>query len=162
MRSFVRTVDALGVACAAIAAILITLAVLVVTWMVLWRALGNSAYWEIEFAVYAIVAAIFLGSPYCARTKGHVAVDLLSEFLPTRAATAMAVMVGALSLGVCVYLAVDGYDLALKAWRHGETSESLWRPAKWPLYATMPLGLGLTALQYLAEIFRPLLDPEVQ
>ncbi|MBM3508890.1 MAG: TRAP transporter small permease [Alphaproteobacteria bacterium] len=160
MRSFVRTVDTIAIVCAVLAAALVTAAVLVVTWMVLWRALGNSAYWEIEFAVYATVAAIFLGSPYCARTNGHVGVDLLSEYLPPRAKLAMAMAVAVLSLIVCLYLTVEGAGLALKAWHTGETTESLWRPAKWPFYATMPLGLGLTALQYVAELLRPRADAE--
>jgi hypothetical protein len=32
----------------------------------------------------------------------------------------------------------------------------MWNPPKWPLFLSMPLGLGLTALQYVAELFRKL------
>jgi TRAP-type C4-dicarboxylate transport system permease small subunit len=44
----------------------------------------------------------------------------------------------------------------------GETSESLWRPVRWPLYLTMPVGLALTALQYLAELWRIAARPETR
>jgi hypothetical protein len=35
-----------------------------------------------------------------------------------------------------------------------ERTGSIWNPVKWPLYATMPVGMLLTALQYVAELFR--------
>jgi TRAP-type C4-dicarboxylate transport system permease small subunit len=155
MRSFVRTVDAISVACAVAASIMLTLAVLIVTWMVIYRAMGNSAYWEIEASIYLMVGAVFLGSPYCARTNGHVGVDLLTEFTPKSAARAIATVLAIVSLLVCVYLAVVGAQLTFHSWITGETTESYWRPAKWPLYLSMPVGLALTALQYLAEAVRP-------
>ncbi len=30
----------------------------------------------------------------------------------------------------------------------------MWKPQRWPLYLTMPVGLVLTALQYCAEVWR--------
>jgi len=38
----------------------------------------------------------------------------------------------------------------LESFAKGERTESMWGPLKWPLYAMMPLGFGLTALQYVA------------
>ena len=154
MTRFVRLIDAVSVVCAAIASVFLLIAVLVVTWMIFYRAMGNSAFWEIEFAVYLMVAAIFLGSPYCAKTKGHVAVDLLTEFTPAAASRAIALTLAAVSLVICLYLTVEGAQLTYHAWASGETTESYWRPVKWPLFISMPIGLGLTALQYLAEIVR--------
>ena len=59
-----------------------------------------------------------------------------------------------LGLGVCVYLAWMGLELTLDAWRSGEGSGSSWNPKRWPFFALMPIGLGLTALQYVAEMLR--------
>ncbi len=36
-----------------------------------------------------------------------------------------------------------------------EHSGSTWNPLRWPFFAMMPLGLGLTALQYVADFLRP-------
>jgi TRAP-type C4-dicarboxylate transport system permease small subunit len=155
MPPFVRWVDRLSTICAAIAAVMLALAALVITWSVIYRALGASTYWEIEFSVYMMVASLFLASPYCLGTRGHVGVDLLSHYLPPRTARALAIAIAVVGFGVCVYLAIAGGILTIESIEKGERTESAWAPPKWPLFLTMPIGLGLTALQYLAELVRP-------
>lgn len=160
MSRFVRAMDRLSDASAALAALMLGLAALVICWNVIYRTLGASTYWEIEFSVYMMVGALFLGSPYCLRTNGHVAVDLLSHWMPRRFSRPLAVCVMVLGLAVCVYLAIAGGILTFESFEKGERTESTWAPYKWPLFLTMPLGLALTALQYLAELARPVDDPE--
>ncbi len=155
---FVRAVFRLSVACAAIASVMLALAAIVITWSVLYRAMGASTYWEIEFAVYMMVAAIFLASPYCLATRGHVGVDLLSHYLPQRAAKTMGIVVGLIGLAMCIYLTYIGAELTLDAFDRGDRTESSWAPLKWPLFLTMPVGLGLTALQYIADLLRETLS----
>jgi len=152
--AFVRAIFRLSTACAAIAAVLLALAALVITWSVIYRAMGASTYWEIEFSVYMMVAALFLASPYCLATQGHVGVDLLSHYLPRPAAKGVAIVVGLIGLAVCIYLAYVGMELTLEAFERGDRTESAWAPLKWPLFLTMPVGLGLTALQYVADLLR--------
>ena len=151
---WVRAVDGLAVGCAIVASALLTVAALVITYMVINRASGASAYWEIEFSVYLMVAAVFLGSPYTLRTRGHVNVDLLDTFLPDRVRRPVRLAIGVVGLGVCIFLAVVGWELFHTAWVGGETSESMWAAPRWPLYLAMPVGLGLTAVQYVAELWR--------
>ncbi len=152
--AFVRAVFRLSSACAAIASVMLALAALVITWSVIYRAMGESTFWEIEFSVYMMVAALFLASPYCLATQGHVGVDLLSHYLPKRAAKTTGIIVGIVGLGVCLYLAYVGAELTLDAYEAGHRTESAWAPLKWPLFLTMPVGLGLTALQYVADLLR--------
>ena len=157
--AFVRAVFRLSTACAAVAALMLLAAALVITWSIVYRALGNSTWWEIEFSVYMMVASLFLASPYCLATQGHVGVDLLSHYLPKRLARPLAIAVGLLGLAVCVYLAWAGAELTLHALARGERTESAWAPLKWPLYLAMPVGLGLTALQYVADLLRETVEP---
>jgi TRAP-type C4-dicarboxylate transport system permease small subunit len=152
--AFVRAVFRLSTACAAVAAVMLLLAALVITWSIVYRAMGASTYWEIEFSVYMMVASLFLASPYCLATQGHVGVDLLSHYLPRSMLRPLAVVVGLVGLAVCVYLAYAGAELTLHAFARGERTESTWAPLKWPLFLTMPVGLGLTALQYVADLLR--------
>lgn len=152
--SFVRAVFGLSTACAAVAAAMLLVAALVITWSIAYRAMGGSTYWEIEFSVYMMVGSLFLASPYCLATQGHVGVDLLSHYLPRSAARPLAIVVGLLGLAVCVYLAWAGAELTLHALARGERTESAWAPPKWPLFLAMPVGLGLTALQYVADLLR--------
>jgi len=154
MRAFVRTVDRLSDLLAVVAAVLLVAASIVITYSVVYRALGNSTYWEIEFSVYMMVASLFLASPYTLKTRGHVGVDLLSHYLPQRSRRTLATIVAVVGLLVCAYLAFLGGELTWESLLRGERTESTWAPLKWPLFLMMPLGLGLTALQYLAEILR--------
>lgn len=152
--AFVRAVYRLSTACAVVAALMLLVAALVITWSIAFRAMGGSTYWEIEFSVYLMVASLFLASPYCLATKGHVGVDLLSHYLPARLARPVSIAVAVIGLAVCIYLAWAGADMTLHAFARGETTESAWAAPKWPLFLTMPVGLGLTALQYVAELLR--------
>lgn len=152
---FVRTVDALSTVCAVIAAACLAAAMLIVVYMVVWRATGHSTYWEIELATYLIVACVLIGSPYCLKTKGHIGVDLVSHLLAPRKRLALERVLAVLGFVVCVYLAWEGLELTVHAFHSGETSGSSWDPPRWPFFALMPLGLGLTALQYVAEMLRP-------
>ena len=152
--AFVRAVFRLSTACAAVAAVMLLAAALVITWSIVYRALGASTYWELEFSVYMMVASLFLASPYCLATHGHVGVDLVSHYLPRRLARPMAIVVGLTGLAVCAYLAYAGWEMTLHAFARGEHTESTWAPPKWPLYLAMPVGLGLTALQYVADLLR--------
>lgn len=152
--AFVRAVYRLSTACAVVAAVMLLVAALVITWSVFYRAMGASTYWEIEFSVFMMVGSLFLASPYCLATKGHVGVDLLSHYLPTRFARPVSIAVAVVGLAVCVYLAWAGGQMTLHAFVRGETTESAWAAPKWPLFLAMPVGLGLTALQYVAELLR--------
>jgi TRAP-type C4-dicarboxylate transport system permease small subunit len=156
--AFVRAVYRLSTACAALAALMLLAAALVITWSVFYRAMGASTYWEIEFSVFMMVGSLFLASPYCLATRGHVGVDLLTHYLPARHARAVALAIAMVGLAVCVYLAWAGAQQTLHAFAIGERTESTWAPPKWPLFLAMPVGLGLTALQYVAELLRDIVS----
>ena len=160
--AFVRAVDRLSVGCAVLAALMLAAAMLIVVWMIVWRATGHSTYWEIELATYLIVGTVLIGSPYCLMTHGHIGVDLVSHLLPPAPRRVLARVLALLGLAVCLYLAWVGLDLTLEAFHKKEMSGTSWNPPRWPFFALMPIGLGLTALQYVAEMLRdePVAGPE--
>lgn len=155
MKHYVWLMDRLSIACAVVASVMLAASAVLITWMVLYRAMGYSTYWEIELSVYMMVASMFLASPYTLMTKGHVSVDLLEHYLPAGARKALVVTLALVSLVICGWLAWATFEFAMHAYSTGERSESAWSPLKWPLFMTMPIGFGLTALQYIAELARP-------
>ncbi|BBK33614.1 TRAP-type mannitol/chloroaromatic compound transport system permease small subunit [Stella humosa] len=159
MQSFIRILDRVALICAVAAAILVALAVVIITWMIFWRAAGNSAFWEIEASVFLSIAAIFLASPYTLRTKGHVSVDLLEAILPDAFTRPLRVFAMLMVAAVSAYLVWEGGKMALMALHEGERTPSMWAPLKWPIYAAMPIGMALTCLQAIAEIARMRLSP---
>lgn len=154
MRQFVQMMDRVSDACAVAASAMLVAAMLIVVWMVAYRAMGNSTYWEIEAATYLIVGTVLVGSPFCLKTRGHIGVDLVSEWLPPRGRRVLGRVIAVLGFAICLYLAWEGLQLTLEAWHKNEHSGSTWNPPRWPFFALMPVGLGLTALQYLAEMLR--------
>lgn len=154
MKRYIEFMNRLSTALAVVAAAMLVVGMLTIVYMIVHRSFGYASYWEIEFSIYLIVGAVFLGCPYGLATNGHVSVDLLTAFLPPRAGRVAAVVAAVIGFLACVYLTWIGLELAWDALLSGERSESLWRPLKWPLYATMPLGLGITVLQYLAEFMK--------
>jgi TRAP-type C4-dicarboxylate transport system permease small subunit len=158
--AFVRAVDRLSVGRAVVAAASLAAAMLIVVWMVVWRATGHSTYWEIELATYLIVATVLIGSPYCLLTHGHIGVDLVSHLLPPAPRLWLGRILAFLGLVVCLYLAWQGLGLTLEAFHRKETSGSSWNVPRWPFFALMPIGLALTALQYVAEMLREDAPPD--
>ena len=152
MAYFSRLMDRISTACAVVASVLLACAALVIIWMVAYRSMGNSTSWELELGIFLMVASLFLASPYALLTKGHVGVDLLAHFLKPANARRLEIFSHILGLAVCVFLTIICWEFAVESFVKGERTESMWGPPKWPLYAMMPLGFGLTALQYIALI----------
>lgn len=154
MERFARLVDGAGTVMAGAAALCLLGAILSVSWMVFWRAIGGVNSWELETSIYLAVAAVFLASPFTLRTNGHIGMELLDATLSDGARRRLALVGNLLGLVVCAYLAYVGLELTLRAYTSGEKVLGVWTPYLWPKYATMPLGLGVTALQYAVAIAR--------
>ncbi|HYH22487.1 MAG TPA: TRAP transporter small permease [Azospirillum sp.] len=152
MQSFTNAVNRLSQALAVVASVMLSAAVLVLCYMVARRYFGYSSYWEIEVSIYLTVGATFLASPFTLQTGGHVAVDLWTRLLPGRAQRMGQIALALCGMAVCLYLAWIGLELTLDAFATGERTNSMWKPPRWPMFATMPIGLGLTAVQYVCQI----------
>lgn len=155
MHAFVSWVRILSNACAVTASILLAISSIIVCYMVTIRAFGYSSYWEIEASIYLAVGGTFLASPYTLRTHGHAAVYYVPKLLPDRWVAPWLTAIRILGFAICLFLAWKGWLLTHEAFVADERSISMWRPPRWPLYAMMPIGMALTALQYVSEIIEP-------
>jgi TRAP-type C4-dicarboxylate transport system permease small subunit len=153
MHAFVKLVAAISRACGMFAAALIGSAILVVCQMVMMRYFLNaSTVWQTEYVVFSLVAATFIGSPYVLLIRGHVNVDLLPHYLGQRGRHLLALLASAGGLLFCLVLTWTGYDLFHEALVNGWTTETVWQLPLWIPYLSLPLGIGLLALQYVADI----------
>jgi len=155
MQAFIRAVGALSRCFGLLAALCLMAACVVVCQMVFMRyVLAASTIWQTEFVMYSIIASTLLGSPYVLLTRGHVNVDLVLLYLrpgPRRWLTLLGALIG---FSFCALLAWRGTEFWYEAWSLGWVSESVWAPPLWIPLLSLPLGLGMLSLQYLAEIFR--------
>jgi TRAP-type C4-dicarboxylate transport system permease small subunit len=137
----------------AIAVGLLLAAVLVISQMVFVRyILQGSAIWQHEFVTFSLIGATFIGAPYVLLTHGHVNVELVPLYLGGRARFVLALLVQAITLAFCVILAGYGFAFWYQSYVGNWHAQTVWRPPLWIPYFAVPLGMGLLALQCLAQI----------
>ena len=154
MDAYVRAVTRLSQLCGIVAAALIALGVLEVCEMVFVRySLNQNTIWQTDFVTWSLVAATFVGSPYVLLTRGHVNVDVLPHYLGRSARWWLALASIAMSLAFCVVLAVLTSRFWLEAWEQRGVSDTMWRARLWIPYSSMPIGLGILVLQYVADLY---------
>lgn len=153
MFAFCRMIFAVSKACGVIAAALVGSAILVVCQMVVMRYFLNaSTVWQTEYVIFSLVAATFIGSPYVLLVKGHVNVDLLPNYLGDKGRRALALVASLAGFVFCAILAWKGFQQFDEAWVNNWTTDTVWALPLWIPYMAMPLGIGLLALQYVADI----------
>jgi len=151
---FVRGIRRVSQLCGIVAAGLIGLGVLVVCEMVFVRyVLNQNTIWQTDFVTWSLVAATFVGSPYVLLTRGHVNVDLLPHHLGPRGRWWLAFASIVMSLAFCLILTVLSARFWLEAWDNRWVSDTMWRARLWIPYSSMPVGLAILCLQYIADLY---------
>ena len=152
MDTYIRTMAFLSRVAGVAAAFLIGGAVLVICDMVIERYILNlTTIWQIDVVTYAIVGATFVGSSYVLMTRGHVNVEILPLHAGPRTRYWLAVSTSVLAIAFCVVLWVVCTQYWFQAYSEGWKSNTVWRARLWIPYLSMPVGLGLLVLQYIAE-----------
>ncbi len=153
MHKFCRLIGAISKACGVFAAALVGSAILVVCQMVVMRYFLNaSTVWQTEYVIFSLVAATFIGSPYVLLVKGHVNVDLLPSYLGDKGRRLLALVASVAGFMFCAILAWKGFELFHEALVNNWTTDTVWALPLWIPYSGMPIGIGLLALQYVADI----------
>ena len=155
MDAFIRGITHVSVACGFFAAGLIAVSVVVVCEMVFIRyALNENTIWQTDFVTFSLVAATFIGAPYLLLSRGHVNVDVLPLYLGPAGRYRLALAATLMSLAFCAVMTVLTFQFWHEAWENNWRSESIWRARLWIPYASMPIGLGVISLQYVAELIK--------
>jgi TRAP-type C4-dicarboxylate transport system permease small subunit len=154
MTRFVRLVQGLSRICGVVAVALIALSILIVCHMVFVRTvLGQSVIWQTEFVTFSLIAATFIGAPYVLLTRGHVNVELLPLYLGHRARVALALVGSAAALLFCLAVLWNSVSWWWEAYSKNWTTDSMWRLHLWIPYLSVPVGMAVLSLQYVADIY---------
>ncbi len=86
-------------------------------------------------------------------TRGHVNVDVLPHYLGARSRFWLALFCGVVSFLFCLTLAALTFRFWKEAWDNRWVSDTMWRARLWIPYSSMPIGLGILCLQYIADIY---------
>jgi len=134
-------------------ALAILLATLVIVEQVVVRyVLRMPTIWQVEFAVYLLIAATFIGAAYGLKENSHINIELFTTLLPPGVKRWLDLFTSVVALWFCAYLAYKGAVMWWEAYEGGWRTSSLWSiPLTYP-YAIIPIGMGLTSLQYVVKI----------
>jgi TRAP-type C4-dicarboxylate transport system permease small subunit len=154
LTGYIAAVRRISQLCGIVAAALIALGVLVVCQMVFIRyVLNQNTIWQTDFVTWSLVAATFIGSPYVLLTRGHVNVDVLPLYLSERPRWWLALASVLMSLAFCLVLLWLAGRFWLESWEQKWVSDTMWRARLWIPYSSMPIGLAILALQFVADLY---------
>lgn len=154
MDRFVSLVRLLSRISGVVAILLILLSIIIVCQMIFQRAvLQQSTIWQTEFVIFSLISATFIGAPYVLLTRGHVNVDLLPLMAGHSTRVAMALLASTLALTFCAVLFWSSIFWWYEAFETNRLTSSMWRARVWIPYLSLPVGMGLLCLQYIADIW---------
>jgi len=111
-----------------------------------------------ELAVFSIIWAAMIGAAVAARSGVHIGVDVLVKRLPAALAKGMvllSLLVGAIFTFVVTLLGIQLVQLSFET---GQVTNELLIP-RWPLYASVPLGMALMTYHLLQQFVAHLRKP---
>lgn len=113
---------------------------------------GLATVWQTEVSVYLLLVVAFWGAAYGLKHHAHVGVDVMVDRLPPRGRLVARILTSLLSLGVVLVIVWKGGQLWWEAYEGGFRSPTAFRAPLGVVYAILPIGMILVALQYLALI----------
>jgi len=148
-----RIIDGLSELSGYLSGFAILAATLIIVEQVVLRYVWNAAtIWQVEIAVYLLIAATFLGAPYGLKHNAHINIDMAIYKLPSRFRYRLDIATASIAMLFCIILSWRGCIMWWEAWKGDWLSSSLLStPLIYP-YAIIPVGMILTSLQYVIKI----------
>ncbi len=122
------------------------------------RTFNMSGAWSshvFTFSEFGLLYIVMAASPWLAREKGHVFIELLSAALPVPLQRPFSRMVAMICVIICAVLVFYTFQGTLKAYRFGDAEMRSLDMPKWLLLGAMPIGFGLMGLQFARFVFGP-------
>lgn len=148
-----RAINGLTMASGYVSALAILAATFIIVEQVLVRyVLRAATIWQVEIAVYLLIAATFLGAPYGLKQNAHINIDMMVINLSKRVQKRFEIVTSLLAMLFCLFLTWRGCIMWWEAFEGGWKSSSLLSvPLIYP-YALIPIGMALTSLQYIIRL----------
>ena len=119
------------------------------------KAFGMSSNAWLEIQWYLFAAVFMLGGGYAFLRNAHVRIDFISSKLSARTRNWIDIIgIIVFLLPLCYMMITLGRPLFERAWVSGEVSSNAGGLIRWPVYALIPLGFGLLALQAVSELVK--------
>lgn len=144
-----RLIDRICDALAVFAGVYLVAIMLGIVFQATARTIGYSGSSHVfTFAEYGLLWIAMAASPWLAREKGHVFIELFTAAVPRRNAALVSRCVSALCVVICLVLMWFTWEATAKAWRFGDADMRSVDMPKWLLLGAMPICFGLMAVQF--------------
>ncbi|THG81805.1 TRAP transporter small permease [Pseudomonas sp. A-1] len=109
---------------------------------------NQSLYFSEELNQFLVIFITFVGCSFAARHARHISMSACIEHLRGRSAALALLLINLLTAGLILWLTWASIGYVQSAARIGRASSALQLPLHY-IYMVIPLGLGLTGLQFL-------------
>ncbi|WP_407279900.1 TRAP transporter small permease subunit [Aromatoleum evansii] len=114
---------------------------------------GSNAFLEIQWYLFA--AVFMLGAGYAFLQNAHVRIDVVAGKLGARTRNIIDIIgIIVFLLPLCYFMISFSWPVVHGAWVSGEMSSNAGGLIRWPVYALVPAGFGLLALQAISELIK--------
>ena len=131
------------------------IAVFVYYYEVIARYIFNSpTNWAHEGMFLMFGMQYMLAAGYTERERGHVMVDIIYKYFPTRLKAAVDVFTSSIFFIFTVAILITGYVFLMDSVQVWEVSFTEWGIQYWPVKITLPLGAALIILQGFSRLVK--------
>ena len=110
--------------------------------------------WSLDYSIYLVMWATFIGAAYTLMWHGHINVEVLVDRFPKKNQRQLKIFVYGLVLAFCIILTWTGLESCLDAYRFKEVTLSYTRT---PLYVPMS-AIVAGGILLILEIIRQLIE----
>jgi TRAP-type C4-dicarboxylate transport system permease small subunit len=135
-----------------IAALLMVITAVIITYEVIVRKLGHPTTWTFDFSIWFQLATIFFGLGYTQRLRANIQVDLFARRLSIRQQVGLRIFgytIGVIAMGLMTW---QGAVMVFDAIATNQMTREMTRiPAWWTMWM-IPLGSLIVTLQLLRQL----------
>ena len=115
--------------------------------------MSSNAFLEVQWYLFAGV--FLLGAGYVLMQNAHVRIDVVANKLTMRTRTLIDIIgIVVFLLPMCWFMIEFSWPLVRNAFMSGEVSSNAGGLIRWPVYALVPAGFALLALQAVSELIK--------
>lgn len=123
------------------------------------RTFFQSLYFADEISVFLVLIITFTGVSYGVRKARHIRMGAFLDAMPPKIEKVFIICISLVSAVVLGIMTWASWKYLLNALDRGHMSQAL-RIPKWIFYAIIPVGFGLSTIQYLRTIIKNLTEDE--
>jgi C4-dicarboxylate transporter, DctQ subunit len=123
------------------------------------RTFFQSIYFAEEVSKFLVMLTTFTGVSYGVRKARHIRMGAFLDAMPPKMEKTFIIVISLISAVVMAIMAWASWEYLINAMAKGHMTPAL-RVPKWTFYVIIPIGFGLSAIQYIRTIIKNLIEEE--